>query len=79
LKQQQNQKSKLQREGDELKAKRNRAKSVLDKQYSRLLEDPETDLVSFQKSYQDAWAAVKENQSAQLDNQQAINESEIHL
>ncbi|WP_299689872.1 PEGA domain-containing protein [uncultured Vibrio sp.] len=79
LKQLQNKNSKLLREGEELKAKRNRAKSVLDKQYSRLLEDPETDLVSFQKSYQDAWAAVKENQSAQLDNQQAMNEGEIHL
>ncbi|KAB0301317.1 PEGA domain-containing protein [Vibrio fortis] len=79
LKELQNNNSKLVREGEELKAKRNRAKSALDKQYSRLLEDPETDLISFQKSYQDAWAAVKENQSAQLDNQQAINESEIHL
>ncbi|MFL7036005.1 PEGA domain-containing protein [Vibrio lentus] len=79
LKQLQNKNSKLLREGEELKAKRNRAKSVLDKQYSRLLEDPETDLVSFQKSYQDAWAAVKENQSSQLDNQQAMNEGEIHL
>ncbi|PML17245.1 chromosome partitioning protein ParA, partial [Vibrio sp. 10N.261.52.A1] len=79
LKQLQNTNSKLLREGEELKAKRNRAKSALDKQYSRLLEDPETDLVSFQKSYQDAWAAVKENQSAQLDNQQAMNEGEIHL
>ena len=49
LKQLQNKNSKLLREGEELKAKRNRAKSVLDKQYSRLLEDPETDLVSFQK------------------------------
>ena len=66
----------MSRGGEELKEKRNRAKSILNKQYSRLLEDPETDLVSFQKSYQDAWAAVKENQSAQLDNQQAMNEAE---
>ncbi|MFA0112196.1 PEGA domain-containing protein [Vibrio sp. 10N.261.46.E11] len=79
LKQLQNQNSKLLREGEELKAKRNRAKSVLDKQYSRLLDDPETDLVSFQKGYQDAWAAVKENQSSLLDNQQAMNENEIYL
>ncbi|MGF1709467.1 PEGA domain-containing protein [Vibrio kagoshimensis] len=70
---------KLLRESEELKAKRNRSKSVLDKQYSRLLEDPEIDLISFQKSYQDAWAAVKENQSSLLDNQQAMSESEIRL
>jgi hypothetical protein len=79
LKQLQNKNSKLLRAGEELKAKRNRAKSILDKQYSRLLEDPETDLVSFQKSYQETWAAVKANQSSQLDNEQAMNEGEIHL
>ncbi|MBW3695263.1 PEGA domain-containing protein [Vibrio sp. T187] len=79
LKQLQNQKSKLEREGQELKAKRNRAKSALDKQYSRLLEDPEIDLISFQKSYQDSWTAVKENQTEQLENEQALSESEIRL
>ena len=79
LQQLKNQNNKLLRESEELKAKRNRSKSVLDKQYSRLLEDPEIDLISFQKSYQDAWAAVKENQSSLLDNQQAMSESEIRL
>ena len=79
LQQLKNDQARLKRDGDELDAKRNRAKSALDKQYSRLLEDPETDLVTFQKQYQDAWAAVKQNQSEQLTNQQTIAESEMRL
>ncbi|MGD8110958.1 PEGA domain-containing protein [Vibrio sp. TRT 21S02] len=74
-----NEQAKLKREQQDLDAKRNRAKSALDKQYSRLLDDPETDLVSFQKKYQDAWTAVKNNQNAMLENQQAIAENEMRL
>ena len=69
----------LKRDGDDLNAKRNRAKSALDKQYARLLDDPDTDLVSFQKKYQDAWAEVKENQSQQLEKEHAVAESEMRL
>jgi DNA repair exonuclease SbcCD ATPase subunit len=79
LQQLQNEKSKLKRSEQELNAKRNRTKSALDKQYNRLLDDPDIDLVSFQKAYQDAWSEVKENQSALLENQQAITESEMRL
>ncbi|EGR5062619.1 PEGA domain-containing protein [Vibrio cholerae] len=69
----------LKREGEELTVKLNRAKSELDKQYTRLLEDPNTDLVSFQKRYQETWGALKENQSHKLDNQQAVSEIEMRL
>ncbi|MDG3086292.1 PEGA domain-containing protein [Vibrio hannami] len=69
----------LKREGSDLQAKRNRSKSALDKQYSRLLDDPDTDLTSFQKEYQQAWASVKENQSLLLNNSQEITESEMRL
>ncbi|WP_100752708.1 PEGA domain-containing protein [Vibrio salilacus] len=79
LQQLRNEQDKLERQEQELNAKRNRAKSALDKQYSRLLDDPEIDLVSFQKAYQDAWTEVKDNQSAILENQQAITESEMRL
>jgi len=79
LQQLKNEQAKLKREGDELSAKRNRAKSALDKQYSRLLEDPDTDLVSFQKKYQQAWSAVKANQNSKLENEQAITENEMKL
>ena len=79
LQQLKNDDEKLQRSKKELNAKRNRTKSALDKQYSRLLDDPDIDLVSFQKAYQDAWAEVKENQSAMLENEQARTESEMRL
>lgn len=79
LQQLKNDQAKLKREGQDLDAKRNRAKSALDKQYSRLLDDPDIDLVSFQKNYQEAWAAVKDNQAQQLENQQAMTESEMRL
>ncbi|GAK86322.1 UPF0325 protein YaeH [Vibrio ponticus] len=75
----QNEHAKLKRDKQELNAKRNRAKSALDKQYSRLLDDPDIDLMSFQKEYQDSWAAVKQNQSELLENQQLSTESEVRL
>ncbi|MGF1695580.1 PEGA domain-containing protein [Vibrio lamellibrachiae] len=79
LQQLKNEQARLNRNEKELNAKRNRAKSALDKQYSRLLDDPETDLISFQKKYQESWAAVKENQSSKLENEQAITEAEMRL
>ncbi|GIA19913.1 hypothetical protein VCSRO37_1333 [Vibrio cholerae] len=79
LQQLKNEQSRLKREGEELDAKRNRAKSELDKQYTRLLEDPDTDLVTFQKRYQEAWNALKSNQSQKLDNEQAVTEIEMRL
>ncbi|MCA2017634.1 PEGA domain-containing protein [Vibrio tritonius] len=79
LQQLQNEESNLKREGGELIAKQNRAKSALDKQYGHLLEDPDTDLTSFQKTYQESWAAVKQNQSDLLNKQQALTESQMRL
>ncbi len=79
LQQLKNEEERLQREADDLDAKRNRAKSALDKQYARLLEDPDTDLVTFQKRYQETWAAVKQNQSEKLTNEQSVTESEMRL
>ncbi len=79
LQQYKNEKEKLDRASKELDAKRNRAKAALDKQYSRLLEDPNTDLATFQKQYQQAWADLKTNQSDLLDNEQALAESGMKL
>lgn len=79
LKRLQQEKAALEREASEKEAKRNRSKAALDKQYSRLLDDPETDLSTFQKEYQDSWAALKETQSQQLNTDQAITESEVTL
>ncbi|SHO54544.1 PEGA domain-containing protein [Vibrio quintilis] len=79
LQQMKNEHERLKREGDALETKRNRAKSDLDKQYSRLLEDPDTDLVTFQKKYQSVWAELKKNQSDSLDNDQAMTETQMRL
>ena len=71
--------TKYQREEQELNAKRNRAKSALDKQYNRLLDDPDVDLLSFQQEYQQAWSSVKENQTQILEQEQTITEQEMRL
>lgn len=79
LKQLQQEGAVLKREGTELEAKRNRSKAALDKQFSRLLDDPETDLSSFQNEYRSSWESVKDNQARQLANSQQITESEVRL
>ncbi len=79
LQQLKNEQARLKRESNELAARQNRAKAALDKQYNRLLEDPDTDLITFQQRFQQAWADVKQNQSDQLSNQQSITESDMRL
>ncbi|MBD1558092.1 PEGA domain-containing protein [Vibrio sp. S9_S30] len=69
----------LQREYAELVAKRNRAKNALDKQFTRLVEEPDIDLSNFQKQYQESWEAVKKNQKEQLSQQHLVSESEMRL
>ncbi len=79
LQQLKNDQDRLKREGGKLETKRNRAKSDLDKQYSQLLEDPDIDLTTFQKKYQEVWNELKQNQAARLDNEQTITESEMRV
>ncbi len=79
LKRLQQESASLKRDASDREAKRNRSKVALDKQYSRLLDDPDTDLTSFQKEYQESWAALKETQASQLANRQEITESEVKL
>ncbi|MDA9556538.1 PEGA domain-containing protein [Vibrio sp.] len=79
LQQLKNEKVVLERDHKELNTKRNRAKTALDKQFNRLLEDPDTDIAAFQKRYQETWAAVKQNKAEQLAQAQEIKESERRL
>lgn len=79
LQQLQSEYNRLQRSEQELMAKRDRAKAALDTQYTRLLEDPELDLTSYQNDYRQSWASVKETQKALLENKQAITESEMRV
>ncbi|WP_104400833.1 SUMF1/EgtB/PvdO family nonheme iron enzyme [Vibrio penaeicida] len=71
----------LQVEQDEkrLENKRLKAKQALERQYARMLDDPELDLASSQKAYQDAWAKLKQNQQQQLDVEHQIQEQQISL
>lgn len=74
-----NEQSRIEREHETLDTARNRTKSELDKQYQLLLADPDLDLNLHQKKYQEAWDALKKNQSAQLEIAQSITENEVHL
>lgn len=60
----------------ELEKKRTMAQERLDEQFRRLLENPDIDLTQYKDDYQTAWNAVKENQSATLENDQAIAEQQ---
>ncbi|OAJ93438.1 formylglycine-generating enzyme family protein [Vibrio bivalvicida] len=51
------------------------AKSKLENAYQRMIDDPNTDLAGSQKSYQDAWSAVKQNQKARLAAEQELVET----
>ncbi len=69
----------LKREYIALDTKLNRAKSALDKQFARLVEEPDVDLDSFQKDYQDAWNQVKDNQQQRLVVNQTVAENKMRL
>lgn len=72
-------KAKLEQNSSDLETKRNRAKAALDKQYSHLLDDPDTDLATFQKQYKAAWADLKQNQNNLMNNEQEASETDIRL
>ncbi len=69
----------LGRQHNDLESRLNRAKAELDKQYARLLEDPDVDLATPQKRYQETWAQLKENQQLQLETKQKISEAEMKV
>jgi chromosome segregation ATPase len=67
------------KEASTLENTRVKAKQALERQYAQMLEDPDLDLSSSQKAYQDAWARLKQNQQNQLDIQHDIQEQRIKL
>ncbi len=69
----------LQREIRDKEAEKNQSKIALDKQYARLLDDPETDLTPFQYEYRESWEELKKIRANQLNNNQELTESEIKL
>ncbi len=79
LKHLQQKRTALQREIKNKEAEKNQSKIALDRQYVRLLDDPETDLAPLQQEYRESWAALKEVRANQLNNNQEVTESEIKL
>lgn len=56
-----------------------KAKKRLEDSYNRLELDPSVDLVSAQKTYQEAWSQVKANQKARLDADLNMREAQAEL
>lgn len=55
------------------------AKTRLESDYSRMIEDPNIDLAATQKAYQDAWSKVKQNQKERLSEEQQLQELKHQL
>ncbi|MGF1718654.1 SUMF1/EgtB/PvdO family nonheme iron enzyme [Vibrio kyushuensis] len=56
-----------------------KAKSNLERDYQRMIDEPELDLTSSQTNYQEAWAEVKQNQILRLDAEQKLQEQQSLL
>lgn len=55
------------------------AKSKLETDYQRMIDDPNVDLAASQKAYQDAWSSVKQNQKLRLAAEQKLEEQQALL
>lgn len=60
----------------ELEKQRQKAQADLDKQYNRMLDNPDIDISAYHKQYQDSWNAVKSNQVEILTITQDIEEQQ---
>lgn len=55
------------------------AKAALERDYQKMIDDPELDLQPSQNAYQAAWAEVKQNQVARLEAEQKLQELQTVL
>lgn len=62
-----------------LQSEKNKAKANLDNEYRRLDENPSLDLSVVQRTYQAAWAEVKENLSQQANKRESIEAEMLEL
>ncbi|MCW8336435.1 SUMF1/EgtB/PvdO family nonheme iron enzyme [Vibrio paucivorans] len=76
---QQSQLTQLDKQAEKLTAQLNKAKANLERDYQRMIDDPELDLTSTQNTYQQAWADVKQNQVARLEAEQTLQELNAEL
>jgi formylglycine-generating enzyme required for sulfatase activity len=56
-----------------------KAKADIERDYMKMIDDPELDIMPSQNAYQAAWANVKQNQKARLEAEQKRQESEALL
>ncbi|WP_047042438.1 SUMF1/EgtB/PvdO family nonheme iron enzyme [Vibrio mexicanus] len=56
-----------------------KAKARLERDYQRMIDEPELDLSASQARYQEAWGAVKQNQVQRLEAEQQLSELELAL
>ncbi|MCK6264339.1 SUMF1/EgtB/PvdO family nonheme iron enzyme [Vibrio sp. ZSDE26] len=56
-----------------------KSKSNLERDYSRMIDEPDLDLSSSQTQYQEAWAGVKQNQVLRLEAEQELEEQQATL
>ncbi len=71
--------TRLEEESVELESKRQRAKDKLDRDYARMLEEPDLDISASQRAFQQSWGELKQNQQARLESQHAIEEKKQAL
>ncbi|WP_428772599.1 SUMF1/EgtB/PvdO family nonheme iron enzyme [Vibrio sp.] len=55
------------------------AKQALERDYQRMIDEPELDISASQSNYQQAWADVKSNQQQRLTEEQRLQELELTL
>ncbi|WP_165313360.1 SUMF1/EgtB/PvdO family nonheme iron enzyme [Vibrio ziniensis] len=62
-----------------LDAQLKEAKTNLEHDYLKMIDEPNLDITSSQRSYQDAWSQVKQNQKSRLDAEQKLQELQVKL
>ncbi|WP_375748908.1 SUMF1/EgtB/PvdO family nonheme iron enzyme [Vibrio sp. HN007] len=70
----QDEQSLLEKQAAHLDKKLEESKAALNRDYDRLVDEPQFDLRPSQGAYQDAWASVKQNQKERLEKEQSIQE-----
>ncbi|MEZ9232379.1 SUMF1/EgtB/PvdO family nonheme iron enzyme [Vibrio amylolyticus] len=76
---QQNELNRLNKLAKKLDGALKKSKSNLERDYSRMIDEPELDLSSSQSAYQSAWADVKQNQVQRLEAEQGLTEQQNSL
>ncbi|MFV0446985.1 MAG: SUMF1/EgtB/PvdO family nonheme iron enzyme [Vibrio sp.] len=55
------------------------AKANLERDYQKMIDEPDLDIMPSQQAYQDAWSKVKQNQKSRLEAEQKLQELQVTL